>query len=126
MDVPGGGGYGGHHAGGYGGHAGGMAFGGKYCPPNSFGFGSDTCKDKVIYEALYHKKTGNPLYSWGPPSNRMDPYSISDNVKDQAMNILIQKVMSSPNKKPTQKQRELMRALGDPPNHVKAMFGILY
>jgi len=109
-----------------GGYASSMAFGGTYCPPGaaSFAMGSDTCKDKIIYEALYNKTNGKPLYSWVPPAQPWDPYSIPDNVKDQAMNILIQKVMSSPTKKATNKQKDLMRALGDPPNHVKPMFGI--
>jgi len=111
-----------------GGYASSMAFGGTYCPPGaaSFAMGSDTCKDKIIYEALYNKTNGKPLYSWVPPAQPWDPYSIPDNVKDQAMNILIQKVMSSPTKKATNKQKDLMRALGDPPNHVKPMFGIWF
>jgi len=130
MDVQGG--YGGHGAG----HMPGAApvnpmilYGGEYCPPGNMALttGKDKCKDMIIHDALYNKTTGQPLYpSWVPPRNPMDPYSIPDHVKDRAMNILIHKVSTSPGRKATLKQKNLMRALGDPPNHAKAMFGIYW
>jgi len=85
--------------------------------------GADKCKDLIILEAIYDKN-GNPLYRWVPPMNAMDPTSIPDNLKDHIMNVLIQKVQSQPGRQATNKQMNLMRALGDPPNYAKPMFGI--